>query len=206
MVVEDRRKPGAEEFAKMEFELFKHLTTLSAAVTVAVLAVYREIVVDQLLLVLTLLAFAGAAVLALVGMLEVTGRVQRWSQYGGEYQSFGPLLYVTGGCFVGGIMNLAFSSLLRHLPVWVQGAATGFILLLFAGLLWRWSRHLRRNEERLQKMRRERDESRDDIEKEIIKLKHMARENAQKPPKETRRTKGEEKPGKRSWWRRWFRA
>jgi hypothetical protein len=58
----------AEEFVKLTFELCKHLTTLSTAAGLIVLAVYRELTFDEWLLAATLILFGVTIVVALYVM------------------------------------------------------------------------------------------------------------------------------------------
>lgn len=54
----------------MHFEFYKHLTTLSVAAAVAVVAVYREFVIESAYLGIALIAFGVCAITSLFGMLE----------------------------------------------------------------------------------------------------------------------------------------
>lgn len=72
---EDTRRN--EELSKLHFEFFKHLTTLAIAAALAVLAVYRDLIVESFLLGLALSALALCTAVSLFGMLEATTRFER---------------------------------------------------------------------------------------------------------------------------------
>jgi hypothetical protein len=56
------------------FELFKHLSTISTAVLVIVLVLYRDLYLDPLLAILSLVAFGVAVLASFYGMFLAMGR------------------------------------------------------------------------------------------------------------------------------------
>jgi hypothetical protein len=62
------RERQTEEFMRLTFELCKHLTTLSTAGGLLVLAVYRELTFDEWFLAATLILFGLTIVVALYVM------------------------------------------------------------------------------------------------------------------------------------------
>lgn len=73
MTEDEDRERRAEEFVKLCFESFKHLTTLSTAGALVVLAVYREVSVETWITVLALAVFGLTILICLASMLVAVG-------------------------------------------------------------------------------------------------------------------------------------
>jgi hypothetical protein len=67
--IEELREERRQEELKLFFEYFKHLTTLSVAVAVVILAIYREGIAKEAALYVTLALFGFAVLIAVFGML-----------------------------------------------------------------------------------------------------------------------------------------
>ena len=68
---EERRERGRESL-KFRFEFFKQISTLSAAVSVVVVALYRDVALDFPVVVAALVAFGLSVLVAVVGTLLST--------------------------------------------------------------------------------------------------------------------------------------
>ena len=67
--------PLGEEQRKLYFEAFKHLTTLNAATTLILLAIYREgMVVSVLQVLFPMSGFGVSLLLSLLGMYQTTAK------------------------------------------------------------------------------------------------------------------------------------
>ena len=161
---EDEKQWVTQELARMDFEFFKHLTTLSAAAVVAVLAVYREVTFDRFILIVTLLCFAVATALSLAGMQDVTRQMQKWSRdRRPTYVKWDSLLNAAALTFLLGITTLVSQSffgwafeklvdpLVDPLPL-PSRIGLAVVAVLLIGLAWfaiyRW---MQRVEQRLNK-------------------------------------------------------
>ncbi len=111
---EERR---AEEFVKLCFEVFKHLTTLSTAGALVVLAVYRELGVGGTLLGLTLVMFGVSILASVVSMLLCTTHYAS-SAYGPSELVLGWLMFAAAGSFVAGAES--FMLVLAEWPRWLN--------------------------------------------------------------------------------------
>ena len=153
---EDEKQWVTQELARMDFEFFKHLTTLSAAAVVAVLAVYQEVAFDRWILIITLLFFVVATGLSLIGMHDVTRQMQKWSRVRHPtYVKWDSLLNAAALTFLSGIMtlvsqsffDLTFEKFVDPLPQSRRVVVTVVAILLIA-LAWfaiyRWIERVER--------------------------------------------------------------
>ncbi len=105
---DEARERRTEEFVKLSFEFFKHLTTLSTAGALVVLAVYREVSVDTWIMVLALAVFGLTILICLVSMLVTVG-------------SFNPLISLPSERILTSLLVVASATFMM--------AVVGFILL-----------------------------------------------------------------------------
>jgi uncharacterized BrkB/YihY/UPF0761 family membrane protein len=118
-----------EELAKLNFELCKHLTTLSVAGAVVVLAVYREVAFERVLLAITLSVFGITIIVSVLSMiLSMAYFTVRGSR---DREAADPALMwasvLASVFFLVGIE--AFMLLLLDLPVWALAFAAVGVLL-----------------------------------------------------------------------------
>ena len=71
MADEEQQEQRRQELLKLYFEFFKHFMTLSVAAAVVFLAIYKEGIADQRMVLLSLSAFGVAVVFAVPGMVLV---------------------------------------------------------------------------------------------------------------------------------------
>jgi len=68
---EEQQEQRRQELLKLYFEFFKHFMMLSVAAAVVFLAIYKEGIADQRMVLLSLSAFGVAVVFAVPGMVLV---------------------------------------------------------------------------------------------------------------------------------------
>jgi len=127
---EIREEHRAEEFVKLCFEFFKHLTTLSTAGALVVLAVYRELAVGEWLLGLTLVLF-GISILASVLSMMVCTALFSSSDFEPSERLLGWAMLVSAGSFVTG--SESFMLFLAEWPRWLNLA---LIPVVSVALVW----------------------------------------------------------------------
>ena len=130
-----------EELVKLSFELFKHLTTLSTAASLVVLAVYQEITFERALLGATLSLFGLTVLVCVVSMLAGISYFSNRADKPAAEPTFVWLATVASASFVAGVE--AFLLFLINLPYWA-GVVAGALLLLGLGFLLRRSFRLRK--------------------------------------------------------------
>jgi hypothetical protein len=127
---EDRGR-RAEEQAKLYFEIFKHLASLSTAGALVVLAVYREVSVGRWPVLLSLALFALTILACFVGMVAAAGYFNESYPPTTERQLFG-WLYVVSVYFFAALLSFIMLPLLSplqiQLPQWLL--PVGYLLLL----------------------------------------------------------------------------
>ena len=132
--MDDRQQRFSEELARVEFEFFKHMSTLSGAAVLGGVAIYRELVVERLVLSLALLSFALAAVTAIWGMALVRIELRRLSLEEGVYRNHANALAVVCTPLVGGIMLFLVNTPVMLLNIFVAAVAVSAL-----GLILVWS-------------------------------------------------------------------
>lgn len=103
--VEEQRR---QEALKLFFEYFKHLTTLSVAVAVAILAIYREGIAKEAALYVALGMFGFAVFIAVFGMLLALTQLRLGQA------AFGVQIGLMGlvtGLFGGGLLTFMYVAL-----------------------------------------------------------------------------------------------
>ena len=135
MAEDEQQRHTEEEFVKLTFELCKHLTTLSTAGALVVLAVYREIAFGKTLLAISLVLFGLSVLVSLVVMqatmtyFTVWGRARREQ---GREPPVEPFLLLTSGLagvfFVVGVSSITLY--LLDLPAWALIVLTVALLAL----------------------------------------------------------------------------
>jgi hypothetical protein len=88
------------------FELFKHLSTISTAVLVLVLVLYRDLYLDPLLAILSLVAFGVAVLASFYGMFLAIGRELHVGAPKPQASLLRRLLYVAAGSLGGAVLCL----------------------------------------------------------------------------------------------------
>jgi hypothetical protein len=73
-MVDDRDEVRNRDALRGYFELFKHLSTVSTAVLVIVLVLYRDLYLDPALAILSLVAFGVAVLASFYGMFVAMSR------------------------------------------------------------------------------------------------------------------------------------
>jgi hypothetical protein len=126
---EERR---ADEFVKLCFEVFKHLTTLSTAGALVVLAVYREIGVVEWLLGLTLVLF-GVSILASVVSMMLCTTYYASSAFSPSEPVLGWLMFAAAGSFLTGAES--FMLLLTEWPRWLNFILPPVVLIALSWLV-----------------------------------------------------------------------
>ena len=217
---EDEKQWVTQELARMDFEFFKHLTTLSAAAVVAVLAVYQEVAFDRWILIITLLFFVVAIALSLTGMQDVTRQMQKWPRVRRPtYVKWDSLLNAAALTFLLGITTLVsqsflfwvFEKLVDPLPQSGRVVVTAVAILLIA-LAWfvihRWIKGVERRlnewyEEWLVTETKKVEESLTALELEIASRKlgvePMVREDDGRNSKPEQETENPKSKGRPSW-------
>jgi hypothetical protein len=119
-----------EELVKLTFEMSKHLTTLSVAATLVVLAIYRELTFGSALLGVTLSLF-GLTIVVSIGLMVVS--MSYFTHRGRQDRvAVDPLLMWASAAasyiFVAGVG--AFMLFLRDLPLWALAFVIVALLLL----------------------------------------------------------------------------
>jgi hypothetical protein len=134
---EELREERRQEELKHFFEYFKHLTTLSVAVAIVILAIYREGIAKEAALYVTLALFGYAVLIAVFGMLLALAQFRR------ELVRIVVLIWllvlVTGGLF--GIGLLTFMHVASGIPLWLLLVVALLVvaLLVLSGFYWSWS-------------------------------------------------------------------
>jgi len=178
---EDRER-RAEEFAKLCFEYFKHLTTLSTAGAVVVLAVYRELTVGTVLLAATLVLFGVTILTCVISMMACTTHFSS-SPYRVSERNLGWLMAGASISFVTGVES--FMPLMIQLPNWANFVLLPVVVLILVWLTRRrlaWFRGDRRTSQAQTDQKHE----------QASRGQEGAQEVAQEPT------------SSRPWWRRWF--
>ena len=88
------------------FELFKHLSTISTAVLVLVLVLYRDLYLDPLLAILSLVAFGVAVLASFYGMFLAMGRELHPEAPKPPSSLLRRLLYIAAGSLGGAVLCL----------------------------------------------------------------------------------------------------
>jgi hypothetical protein len=129
--VEEQEEQRRQELLKLYFEFFKHFTTLGAAAALALLAVYREGLVEQQELSASLVLFAVASFLATFGMRLVLNRFGS-----GKAAGLFANTLVSAIFFLFGFGVLFFVAQATREPFWLLGATTGVLLLTLLAMLY----------------------------------------------------------------------
>ncbi len=108
----DRQRQLSDELRRVEFEFFKHMTTLSGAAVLVILAVYGGFSTDRLALTAALLTFAAAALVSVLGMWLGCYQLRILAQGGDEYQSLSWALVTVYGLFTSGIVSFALNTVI----------------------------------------------------------------------------------------------
>jgi hypothetical protein len=109
-IVSDRGEERNRDTLRGYFEFFKHLSMISTAVLVIVLVLYRDLYLDPLLAILSLVAFGVAVLVSFYGMFVAMNHEPSPESPGGLP---GPLLrgllYVAVGALGGAVLCLIVS-------------------------------------------------------------------------------------------------
>jgi predicted cobalt transporter CbtA len=130
MTEKDAHERRAEEYVKLCFEIFKHLTTLSTAGALVVLAVYREISIETWLVTLTLILFGLTVLTCVMSMTLAAGYFADTSTRASERQLMW-LLTVVSATFTLAVVLFTFLPL--ELPQWT--ALILALVLVFVGVM-----------------------------------------------------------------------
>ena len=122
--VDEREEQRRQEALKLYFEYFKHLTTLSVAGAVVMLAIYREGIAEQAGLSTSMGLFGLAVFIAVFGMLLVLSRFRFEAPVG---EAPGTLMYVVNGLFGGGLLTFMYIAL--GIPLWVPLVVAPILLI-----------------------------------------------------------------------------
>jgi hypothetical protein len=125
-----------QEAIKLCFEFGKHITTLAGAGVVAVVAVYREQLLDERILLFAVALFAISAGLALWGMSYAILAVATPASSAGMAATRNLTSFVTfaGGAFAGGLFFVVGASI--RLNFWQQVIAGVVIGLVLGVIIW----------------------------------------------------------------------
>jgi hypothetical protein len=137
----------AEEFVKLCFEFFKHLTTLGTAGALVVLAVYRELTFEAVLLALTLAMFGVTILTSVLSMMICTTYFSP-SEFRPSEGVLGWLMAGASGSFIIGAES--FMLFLIQWPRWVNVVLLPMVLLILVALTRRRLAFLRRSRRPLQ--------------------------------------------------------
>ena len=109
-MVSDRGEGRNRDALRGYFEFFKHLSMISTAVLVIVLVLYRDLYLDPLLAILSLVAFGVAVLASFYGMFVAMNHDPSPGQLGGFPGSLlRGLLYVAVGALGGAVLCLIVS-------------------------------------------------------------------------------------------------
>jgi len=142
MTENEAQERHTEEFVKLCFEVFKHLTTLSTAGALVILALYSEISIQPWLVALTLALFGITILISLLSMIACTG----YFSTSGSWPSKGTLgwsMAGASGSFMVGVE--AFMLLLFEWPNWVNFILLPAALLILVVLIRQRPAFLRRD-------------------------------------------------------------
>ena len=149
-----------EEFIKLCFEFFKHLTTLSTAGALVVLAVYRELAFEAVLLAITLALFGVTILISVLSMMTCTTYFSP-SDFRPSERVWGWLMFGASASFITGVES--FMLFLIQWPRWLSLILLPVVLLILVWLtrrrlafLRRERGHLRQEVQQDQARRRER--------------------------------------------------
>jgi len=121
-----------QESLKLYSEYFRHLTTLSFAAAVVILAIYRKSIAEQAWLSTSLVLFGLAAYLEMFGMLLVLTRFRFGQEVG-----VAPIVVMSlvTGLFGGGLLTSMYIAI--GIPLWVLVVAAPILLLAMVFYSWR---------------------------------------------------------------------
>jgi hypothetical protein len=110
---QDDKQRRTEEAFKLDFEIMKQVTTADIATSVILLTIYRDIGVETLALVLTLLCFLCSLVLAFFAMIGIRNIIQDQANiHSLRYGKFARRLYpLTISLYLAGLIVFALSAL-----------------------------------------------------------------------------------------------
>jgi hypothetical protein len=106
---DDRDEVRNQDALRGYFELFKHLSTVSTAVLVIVLVLYRDLYLDPVLAILSLVAFGVAVLASFYGMLAAMNRDLTSRPLDISPGLLRGLLYVAVGALGGAVLCLIAS-------------------------------------------------------------------------------------------------
>ena len=136
MSEDEARERRAEEYVKLCFELFKHLTTLSTAGALVAMAVYREVSAGTGLLALTLALFGVTILAAVMGMIAAIGYFAP-SPHRPTRGLLLVFMFVVSISFVLAVANFMFGLVDIQMPWWVRIIAIVVDASLLVFLAWR---------------------------------------------------------------------
>jgi hypothetical protein len=126
MADDEREEHQRQETLKLYFDYFKHMTTIGAAATVVLLAVYREGVGERLWVTGTLVLFGTAVVAALFGMFMTLTLFREGMGLDLWIRAWAIL---SSAALVGGIVTFMRRTL--GLPRWTTTALVLLLVLLY---------------------------------------------------------------------------
>ncbi len=106
---DDRDEVRSRDALRGYFELFKHLSTVSTAVLVIVLVLYRDLYLDPILAILSLVAFGVAVLSSFYGMFAAMNRDLSSRPLDVSPGLLRALLYVAVGALGGAVLCLIAS-------------------------------------------------------------------------------------------------
>ena len=133
-MAETQANRDLQEAIKLCFEFGKHITTLAGAGVVAVVAVYREQLLDERILLFAVALFAISAGLAILGMSYAILAVATPVSSAGmaATRNLTNLVTFAGGAFAGGLFVVVGASI--NLTFWQQVIA-GVVLSIVLGVI-----------------------------------------------------------------------
>jgi hypothetical protein len=135
-MAETQANRDLQEGIKLCFEFGKHVTTLAGAGVVALVAVYREQLLDERILLFAVALFAISAGLAIMGMSYAIPAVAAPASSAGvaATRNVTSLVTFAGGAFAGGLFFVVGASI--RLTFWQQAIAGVVIGLVLGVIIW----------------------------------------------------------------------
>jgi amino acid transporter len=140
-----------QDFRDRSFEVQKHISTLSTAASLLILAVYRERPFEGKLLAITLVLLAISALLSIHGMtaLALDKRRPRRSIDPETFDRYIHRVTSTASTLLTAAV-IVFALFLFDVPAWIALGSVGAVLVLVLLVLWRRHRNAtRRRPQRL---------------------------------------------------------
>lgn len=127
----DRRRESLNEILRIEFEFFKHMTTLSGAAVIGVVAISEGFDISGLPVTAALVSFAAAAYISGLGMWISYYQSSLIAQGKGEYRSLTVIVFLVYVLFGGGLLGFLLNAVVF---TWLR-IALGLVVPVTVGIV-----------------------------------------------------------------------